>query len=337
MKTDVTSIIGFAGPTGRALLGVYAVITAVLAVMNLGGEIVPALSIVSIVVMCGGLFVLGLPGGEPFPMRYTLLVLLAVFAIAALSAWNLVDVVDPRYAAWYIGADVFLLFVLALRGRRAIAWFAYLALAIVLLVAALTTDAPLIDAANTVIRQAGTLFIGTMFAILLRRAARSIAAIDSTRLSRTTRDAATAVAVRERAVQNARLERDARPALQRLTQPHPLSEQELAAITLLDESLRDGLIAAGFSGDQLADEIRFARQRGIRVVLVDDRGEDLPPVQRERVETALISEIRLVRFGTVTARLSPVDRPEIASIITDDGGRYRSVTVTADAVEIVRI
>jgi hypothetical protein len=227
--------------------------------------------------------------------------------------------------------------VLLLRGRRAIAWYAFAGFAAITIAAAVLVDENVVTAINACARQAGTLLIGTLFAIVLRRAARAIASIASTQVTRATRDAAVTTAIRERAVQNARLERDARPALRRLTSDQPLNEQELKAIALLEESLRDGITAAGFSGAQLASDIRFARNRGIRIVLIDDRGSELADRDQERVELALIQEIRMCRFGTVTARLSPRDSPELATIIVDEGGSYRSISVGREAVEITRI
>jgi hypothetical protein len=337
MNTDVSAILGFDRGRGRALLAFYGLGTIVVALLNLDKLISPIPSFLSLLLLVGALVILTMPSVEPFDLRLTLGVVAIVEVITLLSAWNLLDPTNPGYAAWHQGAITFVLLVLTLRGRRALAWAAYAGFAVITILSSFTTGQDTVSAINDVARQAGTLLIGTLFSVILRRAARSIAAIDATRMTRVTRDAATATAIRERAVQNARLERDARPALARIVHEAPLSAQELRAIALLEESLRDGITAAGFSGSQLADEIRFARERGIRIVLVDDRGTELDTPGQERVEQALIAEIRLARFGTVTARLSPDDRPELATIIVDEGGSYRSIVVTRDSVDITRL
>jgi len=337
MKTDVSEIIGFDRGRGRALLAFYGVGTVAVALLNLDKVNSPVPSFISLLLLIGALALLTLPSVEPFEIRLTLGVVILVEAITLLSAWNLKDPNNPGYAAWHQGAITFVLLALTLRGRRAFAWYAYVIFAAITIAASFVTGQDLIAAINDVARQAGTLLIGTLFSVILRRAARSIAAIDATRIVRAARDAATQTALKERALQNARLERDARPALERILVDQPLRPEELRAIAMLEESLRDGITAAGFSGSQLADEIRFARERGIRIVLGDDRGTELEPHHQQRVERALIAEIRLARFGTVTARLSPADRPEIATIIVDEGGSYRSVVVGPETVDITRL
>lgn len=337
MKTDVTSIIGFADLRGRALLGVYGALTALLAIMTLPDEHIPALSLVSIVLLWGALVLLGLPGAEPFPAGLSVGVVGLVLAIALLCAFDPIDGRDPRYAAWYLGACTFLLLVLVLRGRRSLAFAAFVALAIVAGIAGVVAHADAVATLVGIVRQAGTLVIAALFATLLRRAAGGIAATAASRSRGSVRDAVTAVAEHERAGQMARLERDARPALEYLAAGGTLGPDEMSSLALLDESLRDGLLAAGFSGDELAEEVRAARRRGIRVVLADDRGEELPAESRGFVEKTLITELRRITFGTVTARLSAVERPELATIIVEDGGDYRRVTVSSLGVDVIRL
>ena len=137
-------------------------------------------------------------------------------------------------------------------------------------------------------------------------------------------------------MQNDRLERDARPALERLLHPQPLNAAELQAIAMLEASLRDGIHAAGFSSPAVAGEVRVARERGVRVILVDDRGGELSDSDRALAETALVTELRMLHSGTVTARLSPAGSPEIASIVVSGDGLQHSVVVRRDSKEILR-
>ncbi|MDM4762401.1 hypothetical protein QT381_05200 [Galbitalea sp. SE-J8] len=260
MKPDVTSIIGFSTRRGRALLGFYGALTAVVAVLTLPGTISPVPALLALALVLAGLVVLTLPGREPFAWRMTLPVVGIVIVVTALCSWNLRHPADPGYADWNLGATTLLLLVLALRGRRLVAWIALAAVAVVLVTASVTLGEAVAGALYTSARQAATLLVGTLFAILLRRTAHAIGAIQRRALVHASRDAATAARVAERAAQNARLERDARPALERLLADAPLVPEELEAFALLEGSLRDGIDAAAPADDPLAEAIRAARR-----------------------------------------------------------------------------
>ena len=231
----------------------------------------------------------------------------------------------------------FLLFVLALRGRRGWAWGGFALLAAVSIVTGVFSDQNALTVINDVARQSGTLLLGTLFALVLRRSSQTITAIQSNQLTRTTVAAASAAATRERAAQNARLERDARPALERILQPQPLSPDEQQHFSLLEATLRDGIRASGFSSERIAEATRAARQRGLTVVLLDDRGGELVDGERDIVEAALLEQLTGTAEGAITARLSPLDREELATIVIEEGGQYRRVVVTHDGAEVTHL
>jgi hypothetical protein len=337
MQTDITSILRLNDWAGRVVLAFYGVGTAIVAVLNLPGLIVPVLGGISILLLWAGLAVLARPDREPFSMMSTLIVIAIVAVVTAISSWNIVDVVHPGYTTWPLGAMTFLLLVLALRGRRGWAWVGFGVLAVISLITATFTDQNLLMVANDVARQAGTLLIGTLFALVLRRSSQTITAIQANQLTRTTVAAASAAATRERAAQNARLERDARPALERILEPVPLSEDEQQHFLLLEATLRDGIRASGFSSERIAAATREARERGLTVVLLDDRGIDLVDGERDLVESALLEQLNATVDGAITARLSPHDRDELATIVVEEGGEYRRVVVTHDGAEVTHL
>lgn len=336
MRVESSPVLRLNSRQGRILLAIYGAGTTLVAVLNLGGLVSPIAGIASLAFLWAALVILGLPGNDPLSLPLTLGVLGAIAVITVLSSWNVADPNNPGYSAWHLGAVTIVLLVLALRGRRALAWAGFALLAVVTIASTFGTGQNLVGAVNDIARQAGTLAIGTLFALVLRRAGRTIAAIHESLLVRTSREAATDAAARERSVQNERLEREARPALERLLHPQPLSAAELQAITMLEASLRDGIHAAGFSSPAVAYEVRIARERGVRVILVDDRGSDLSDADRTLAETALVTELRMLHSGTVTARLSPAGSPEIASIVVSGDGLQHSVIVKRDSREILR-
>lgn len=337
MNTDVTSILRLNDSAGLVVLIFYGIGTSTVAILNLQGMLVPWAGGACIALLWAGLLILARPDREPFGLRSTVTIVVIVAVAIGLSSWNIADRLNPGYATWPLGAMTFLLFVLALRGRRRWAWVGFAALALVSFVSALITATPLLSVVNDVVRQSATLLIGTLFALVLRRASQTISAIQANQLARTTIAAATAAATRERAAQNARLERDARPALQRILSKQPLTDEELRGFLLLESMLRDGIRATGFSSDRIARATREARERGLTVVLLDDRGGDLVPEEQEQVETALMGQLNATAEGSITARLSPHDRGELATIVVEEGGAYRRVVITHTDVSVTHL
>ncbi len=337
MQTDITSILRLNDWAGRVVLAFYGVGTAIVAVLNLSGLIFPWIGVVGILLLWGGLFVLGRPDVEPFRLSRTITVIAIVGVVTAISSWNIADVDNPGYSTWPLGAMTFLLFVLAQRGRRGWAWIGFGVLAGIALIVGVFTAQDTLMVLNDVVRQAATLLIGTLFALVLRRSSQTITSIQANQLTRTTVAAASAAATRERAAQNARLERDARPALERILQPEPLSEDEQQHFLLLEATLRDGIRASGFSSERIAEATREARERGLTVVLLDDRGSELVDGERALVEAALLEQLETTAEGAITARLSPHDRDELATIVVEEGGEYRRVVITHEGAEVTHL
>ena len=337
MTTDVASIVRLNDWAGRVVLAFYGVGTTIVALLNLRGYIIPGLAVVSLILLWFALGILARPDRYPFGMRSKLAIVSIVAVVTALSCWNIADVEHPGYTTWPLGAMTFLLFVLALRGRRGWAWVGFALLAAVSIVTGVFSDQDGLMVINDVARQSGTLLLGTLFALVLRRSSQTITAIQSNQLTRTTVAAASAAATRERAAQNARLERDARPALERILQPQPLSADEQQHFSLLEATLRDGIRASGFSSERIAEATRAARQRGLTVVLLDDRGGELVDGERDIVEAALLEQLTGTAEGAITARLSPLDREELATIVIEEGGQYRRVVVTHDGAEVTHL
>lgn len=337
MKHDVTSILNLTGLGGRVLLGSYALATTLIAVLNLHKMTSIVVSLITILLLCGALFILALPSSEPFSRRGTAGVIALVVIITALGASNLKFPESPGYSNWHMGATTFVLLVLALRGRPWPAWAGYTLFGMTQIATTAAVGAPVASSFNDVARQAATLLVGSLFALLLRRASRTITSIQASELARATAGAATAAATSERELQVSRLERYARPALDRILADEPLTADDREHFKLLEATLRDGIRAAGFSTEELARETRDARSRGLHVVLLDDRGQELTDIERELVERALTEELRVSSEGTITARLSPFDHDEIATIVVDEGGQYRRVVVSLESIEVTHL
>ena len=338
MNTDVTSLLQLTKGLGRVLLGLYGAGTLLVAALNLDGLEAPILGVVSLALMWAALIILTLPSTEPFDLPKSIAVLALTAAMAAISTGNVSDPSAAGYSNWHLGAITFLLLVLALRGRRALAWIGFAILSLLTIGITALAGEPIASSINDLARQAGTLAIGTLFALVLRRASRTIAAIHDAQVVRSSRAASSYAAIQERSAQTIRLERDARPALDRILSGAPLSPEELRHFALLETTLRDGIRATGFSSERVAEATRQARERGLRVVLLDDRGSELVDGERSRVETALLEQLHATRGeGSITARLSPLDRDELATIVVEEDGEYRRVVVTSSGTEVTHL
>lgn len=337
MKHDITSILNLTGFGGRLLLGSYGLATTLIAVLNLHKMVNPIAAIAALLLLWGALFILALPSSEPFSRLGTTALIVLVAAITALGASNLRLPESPGYSNWHMGATTFVLLVLALRGRPWQAWFGYVVFgALEIGVTTAVGDSPA-GAFNDVARQAATLLVGSLFALLLRRASRTITAIQASELERVTAGAATAASAQERELQVSRLERFARPALDRILSDEPLTPADREHFELLEATLRDGIRAGGLSTEELARETRDARARGVHVVLLDDRGQELTDMERELVERALTEELRVSSEGMITARLSPFEHDEIATIVVEERGQYRRVVVSLESIEVTHL
>ena len=98
-----------------------------------------------------------------------------------------------------------------------------------------------------------------------------------------------------------------------------------------------GIRASGFSSERIAEATRQARERGLTVTLLDDRGIDLIDGERDVVEEALLEQLTTTADGSITARLSPHDRGELATIVVEEGGEYRRVVVTHSGAEVTHL
>lgn len=328
VNNDITSILRLNSWAGRVVLAFYGVGTTVVALMNLEGLSQPLVGVAALVLFWAGLTLLGLPQGEPLALRWTIGIVAIVGVVTAICSGNLADPQNPGFANWHLGAMTFLLFVLALRGRRGFAWIGFAALAAVSVVVAVLADQVIGSVINDVLRQSATLLIGTLFAIVLRRATHTISSIQASQLRLAKAASVAADATGLSAAQNVRLEEEARPALERVIDPRPFTQEELDAFASLESSMRFGVQPRILSGDRIADATRQASDRGLNVTLFDDRGATLSHGDRMRLEEAMLPLLSDPRVTSIIARLSPEGTDEVATIVVEEAGQFRRVVVT---------
>jgi len=329
------SVAATLGPsTGLAwgILGLFIGVHALLAVAGVArvdsfpvGLVVDALALLA--VSAAGLCSI-LPARDPFPRSRTLGILALCTVAMGLMFWQVSPFDERPYAQWHLGAVTLVLVVLVARGRPGWVWVGYAALAVATVAWGLTHGLAILDGVGFVIRHAGTLLVGTLFAVALRRSSRSLDALILDGGQRAAGKAASDGVAQERAAQLARFNALARPALESLLDTHELSPAERAECLLVEGSLRDAIRARGLFTEPIISATRAARSRGVEVTLLDDGG-DFQPADVRALAPLVAAQLDALTFGRFTARILPSERIDLATIVVE-AAEHRMLVVARD-------
>ena len=153
-------------------------------------------------------------------------------------------------------------------------------------------------------------------------------------------EAATAASASERRMQLERLDAGARPILEQIAAGKEFGLEEAREVRLTEAQLRDTIRAPGWDAPEVGASVWAVRRRGIIVRLLDDGGlndhasDDLDDesLLGSRARQTLVEELTAVNatasdHGSITARILPVGRDVLASIVVDVGLRMRRVEI----------
>lgn len=135
--------------------------------------------------------------------------------------------------------------------------------------------------------------------------------------------AAQAAALRERDAQLGRLDDDTRDMLERIAAGEEFTAADVHRCRLIQARLRDGIRAPSLDTPELSDTVWAARDRGVRVTLLDDRsgGGQVTRKALERVHEAAIDVIAGAdRPDEVTVRILPMGREHLATVVSRSPG-----------------
>ena len=290
-------------------------------------EPLPAVSALIVMVLAGAL-VLVVPG-DPLPCPVTIFVALAGPVATALTTANL-SLPRAHHMVWTTFAISYLLAVLVLRGRMGSAWAGVAGVAVVISVdgaRAWLTPGAMVAAFVPI----GTVIAISVFALIMRPTQRSLRLLREESTAQAAAEATMVAENAERVRQLARLDRVARPILERIAEGAALSVAEREQCRLLEAELRDGLRAPHLVTEELSGAARGARARGVEVVLLDDGGfTDAPQWLRGRVVEAATRELDAANDGSVTVRILPPGRRVLATVLAQatDGDRRTEIDPT---------
>ncbi len=318
---DVSGRIGIGSRASWAVWGTFAVTETTFATVSLRDSGAPALVALALAVMLAGSALLLRKAPDPFPLRWSLLVIVAVLVQSGLTLVGLPQQGWPGFAAWYIGASTWMLFILALRGRLLMAWLGYLGLTSLTATWSLIVGRPLTDLIGLHSKEAGLLLVGTLFTLSLRVVARRTEAYQATVLARAAESAGLESARDARARRVAELSVIAAPVLRRIASGGELDDETRRECLIVEARLRDGLRARSLYTPVIIEVVEAARRRGVTVTLMDDRGEaHLEETTIAAIETQIVGVLSGMASGTATVRLRPATQDAAVSIVcaTDD-------------------
>ncbi|ATL69018.1 hypothetical protein [Nocardia terpenica] len=262
---------------------------------------------------------------DPLPLPFAVFVAAAGPVATALTVANLSSE-QAHYMGWTSYASSYVLAALVLRGRMGWAWLGVAASAVVILVAGLKGEA-----AVGAIVPVGTVIAISVFALIMRSTQRSLRMLREEATIRAAAEATMAAAEGERLRQLTRLDRVARPILERIAEGVELTAAEREECRLLEAELRDGLRAPQLVTDELSGAARGARARGVEVVLLDDGGfAGVPHWIRQRVIDAATKELDAANAGAVTVRVLPLGRRVLATVLAHAPEHDRRTEIDTD-------
>jgi hypothetical protein len=322
---SIFALLGLSLPVARAVLIFFILVHAILAFADGGTADDLALEVPAFVAVSIAAYALIGDAGRRMTKRRALWILALCTITMVLMAFRLQGNDERPFAHWHLGAITLVLLVMALRGRIGLAWLGYFVMAGVTVSWAVLCDLGVPAGIALVIRHAGTLLAGTLAAASLNRTARKLAALNRERTLRVAQEATQTAAIGERKAQLDRINALARPALERLANPHVPGEAERADCLLVEAGLRDAMRARSLCLEPLTSAARNARSRGVEVILLDDSG-DQPPPGIDALTVLLARELDAVPSGRFTARLLPAGRADLATIVIEsDGHRMLSL------------
>ncbi|MGJ5671710.1 hypothetical protein QLG13_28075 (plasmid) [Rhodococcus aetherivorans] len=271
----------------------------------------------------GALSLVTVPG-DPLPLATTI-------ALASIGPGTLAMVLAAlpvplthQWQIWPLSAATAIYTFMCVRGRTLAAWIGFLLMIGVCIAwAAATGQGGLYGLSISVINFAPVL-MSTFFALTIRPMARTIFELRERSLHNAAVEAAAETVMRERDAQLGRLDTLARPLLDRIATADELDEADLLECTLLEAQLRDSLRAPALTTDRVTAATRAARSRGVEVTLFDEQGLDEAPNEiRDRLLEAIITEIDATRTGSITVRVLPPGRSNLATVLAsaDTGTR----------------
>jgi len=328
---DVSGLLGLQTRAAQLVLGVF-ILSNVVFTFGTAGLLDHAWAsyLAMIVVSAGGILILR-PHPDPYPLRYALTVIAAIVVSCLLVSYALPDTGALGRATWHIGSDTWLLWFLILRRRAWLAWVGTALMVAITVMWAIASGRGVGTAIALLQTQLGLLVVATLFAVALRRTAARINELTERSVSAAARAASTDAAQELRRQRAEELATHAVPLLDRIASGVDLVEADRHEFARIEAQLRDSVRGRSLAVPHVLAAVARARDRGLEVTLLDDRGAPLSAGSAMiAIETAIATALDAAVEGEVTVRLLPPDRDVALTVVNRRGDETTRLALTGD-------
>ena len=331
--TDVSRLIGLHTEGAHLVVGLVIASTAVFTFATASVLDHPWASYLAMFLVAGGMVVVSRPHPDPFPARHTAVVLAIVVVSTLLVCYALPDDGSFGRATWHLGANTWLLWFLILRRRVWSGWLGGIAMVLITVAWAVVTGRGVVWALLLCQSQIALLVVATLFGAALRRTANRINELTERSVS------ASAVAASANAAHEIRVQRAAElaatavPLLDRIAVGEPIDEADRASFAHVEAQLRDSVRGRSLMLPAVVTAVARARERGVEVTLLDDRGQALPSATAmTQIAGRIAVALDAVHEGAVTVRLVPPGRDTAVTVVTRKGEATTRLALTGEGV-----
>ena len=317
-RTDVSSLLRLGSRTSLAIAGLFIGNNVLFTVMTVDRVASPWPSVIAMVMVNVAAILTVTKHPDPLPNAYAMPIIVAVVGSTLLISWQLPESGAILREAWHLGSNTWLLFFLVLRGRVALAWAGYAAMAATTVAWAVSVGRPALDGVLLIDNHAAILFVASLFVTALRGASLRINDLNMRSLAATSAAAATTTERETRRARVAELSATVGPLLERIASGKRRTGKDRQEYRIAEAQLRDGVRAESLHVPAIVSAAASARARGVDVTLLDDRGRGLLDDRAMARATHFAAEvIEKAADGSVTVRLAPEGRSIAMSIVVE--------------------
>jgi hypothetical protein len=318
-RGDTARFLGLTGPGGWLVAGLFLVTQLTLAFTSNARLALTPPDLGALAILIAITVIVMFPGPYPLSHRWSIVIVIGVGIIVALVNSVLPVKGWPGYESWQFGAVTMILLALGLRGRNAWAWAGMLLTTALTVYWTVSTGQGLLSGINLIDRNAGTLLIGTVFSIGIRRSIRWITSLHLAEHRQASDEAFARARLQQRRDAMESLNEIAVPALTAIAHESMPSAPAREDFLVIEASLRDGVRAPGLAREPLASTVRLARMRGQEVVLLDDdESQESANAERDSLLTAVSELLRQTSAKRVTIRLFTQPDDAVALTMVED-------------------
>jgi len=288
-------------------------------------------SYLAMVFISAGVVVVARPYPDPFPLPLTLAVLAIITVSTILVCYALPDADSLGRATWHLGANTWLVWFLILRRRVLLGWVGGMSMVFVTVIWATISGHTPVWGLLLAQSQIALMVVATLFGASLRRTAVRINELSERSVGASASAAAANAAHEIRVLRATELASTAVPLLDQIARSTSFTAADRTAFSQVEAHLRDGVRGRSLLLPAVMTAATAARERGIEVTLLDDRGSPLPSQRAmlqigDRIATALDA----ITEGAVTVRLLPPGRDIAVTVVTRKGEATARLALTGE-------